>query len=69
MLSMTIQYFIYSGLSIVFIYNIYAQYDLYIIGILTVIISSITEHITPTKFDNLTIPLSAALSITLFKLL
>ena len=61
--------FIFSGLGVVCIYNIYTQYDLYIIGIIAVIISSITEHITPTKFDNLTIPLSAALSITLFKLL
>ena len=61
--------FIFSGLIIVFFYTIYIQSELYIIGIIAVIISSITEHVTPTKFDNLTIPLSAGISMGLLKLL
>ena len=61
--------FIFSGLIILFFYNIYIQSELYIIGIIAVIIASITEHVTPTKFDNLTIPLSAGISITLLALL
>ena len=60
--------FILSGLLIFFVFHfINKDYMPYYCGIITIIIVAIIEHITPTKFDNVTIPLSSAVLLTLIK--
>ena len=61
--------FIISALFILFFTHFYLNFDIALFtGILSVILVSIIEHVTPTKFDNITIPFSSCLLLTFFNL-
>ena len=61
--------FIISALAILFFTHFYLNFDVSLFtGILSVIIVSIIEHATPTKFDNITIPFSSCFLLTFFNL-
>ena len=61
--------FIISALFILFFTHFYLNFDIALFtGILSVIVVSIIEHLTPTKFDNITIPFSSCFLLTIFNL-
>ena len=58
--------FIISALTILFLTHFYLNFNIALFtGILSIIIVSIIEHVTPTKFDNITIPISSCLCLIL----
>ena len=61
--------FIISALAILFFTHFYLNFNISLFtGILSILIVSIIEHATPTKFDNITIPISSCFLLTLFNL-
>ena len=61
--------FIISALAILFFTHFYLNFSIPLFtGILSIVIVSIIEHVTPTKFDNITTPISSCLLLTLFNL-
>ena len=61
--------FIISALAILFLTHFYLNFNIALFtGILSIIIVSIIEHVTPTKFDNITIPISSCFLLTFFNL-
>ena len=61
--------FIISALTILFLTHFYLNFNIALFtGILSIIIVSIIEHVTPTKFDNITIPISSCFLLTFFNL-
>ena len=62
--------FILTGFIIIILYDqlIISNFN-YFYSIIMIFIVSIIEHITPTKFDNITIPLSSAIIISFLNIL
>ena len=62
--------FLLSGCFLVSLLNYFINIELDIIFlIICTLIATITESITPTKYDNITVPLSTALALYIFYLI
>lgn len=61
--------FILSGLFVLIFYNSLINIQFNYLFIIMILIVSVVEHVTPTKFDNISIPLSSALIISFFNIL
>ena len=61
--------FIISGLAILYLLHFYLGFNIAIAtGIFCILITSLVEHVTPTKYDNITIPISSCILLTIFNL-